>query len=192
MNLKNTRYSSQQVDKNRAFEFENKDESLNTSFAKDTIDVPLILLKELIPTNRYNNIVEIWELGSSDAALHTESCLEMPYKTVNISYEHIYNSLNQQKEYATTNGLSKKAIQLGLNVGPSVIKELNNFMKDFITKHIPKQNASKHNTPKHNIPKQNQKSSDESDSIDCSDSNYDDELDESVPQNIENIDPSSI
>ncbi|CAG8669819.1 25468_t:CDS:2, partial [Gigaspora rosea] len=114
-------------------------------------------------------------------------------------------------QYTITNGLSKKAIQLGLNVGPSVIKELNNFIKNFITKYTPKQNVSKHNTLKLNIPKQNQKSprknlkrtlmtksynilssSDESDGIDCSDSNYDDKSDESVPQDIDNIDPSSI
>ncbi|CAG8825243.1 37296_t:CDS:2, partial [Gigaspora margarita] len=62
-------------------------------------------------------------------------------------------------------------------------------------------------TPKHNTPKQNQKSpqrtlmtkfynipscSDESDGIDCSDSNYNNKLNELVSQNIENINLSSI
>jgi len=53
------RYTPQQVDKNCALEIENEDESLNTGLIEDTIDVPLIVLKELIPTDRYNNIVEI-------------------------------------------------------------------------------------------------------------------------------------
>ncbi|CAG8734670.1 19851_t:CDS:1, partial [Racocetra persica] len=43
-------------------------------------------------------------------------------------------------EYVMANGLSKKAIQMGLDVGPSAIQELNSFMKDFITKHVPKSN----------------------------------------------------
>jgi hypothetical protein len=38
------------------------------------------------------------------------------------------------------NELSKKAIQIGLDAGPSAIQELNSFMKDFITKHTPMSN----------------------------------------------------
>ncbi|RIB01771.1 hypothetical protein C2G38_2229721 [Gigaspora rosea] len=44
------------------FEIEINIESFNISFAENTVDVPLIHLKELIPTNRYNDIIEIWEL----------------------------------------------------------------------------------------------------------------------------------
>jgi hypothetical protein len=265
------RYTPQQVDKNCALEIENEDESLNTGLIEDTIDIPLIVLKELIPTDRYNNIVEIWELvhhrctkknyvvlfdnkshlctclglvrcgivchhffhllGNSMYAkfhvmliskrwyndekqreptsilcqqpftdgfqepsvntLQTETFLEMPYKMVNIPYEHVYNSLNQRKEYATANGLSKKAIQLGLDVGSLAIQELNDFMKNFITKHTPNQKSPRRNprallAKSYNIPD----SSDESDGFDSSDSNYDnDELDS---QDIKNINPSLI
>ncbi|CAG8828698.1 3784_t:CDS:1, partial [Gigaspora rosea] len=64
INLKTicNRYVPQQVDKNHVFEIENEIESFNTGFAEDTVDIPLILLKELIPANRCNDIVEIWEI----------------------------------------------------------------------------------------------------------------------------------
>ena len=55
-------YSLQQVDKNRAFEIEDEIELPNTNFAEDTVDVPLILLKELIPINKVDDVIEIWEL----------------------------------------------------------------------------------------------------------------------------------
>ena len=64
----------------------------------------------------------------------------MPYNIVNIPYERVYKSLNHRKEYVTANGLSKKAIQMGLDAGPSAIQELNSFMKNFITKHMPMSN----------------------------------------------------
>ncbi|CAG8767474.1 19194_t:CDS:1, partial [Racocetra persica] len=76
----------------------------------------------------------------TDTTIYNEAYLEMPYNIVNISYKRIYKSLNQRKEYIMANELSKKAIQMGLDVGPSVIQELNSFMKDFITKHTPKSN----------------------------------------------------
>ena len=55
-------YSPQQIDKTCAFEIENEIELPNTNFAEDTVDIPLILLKELIPINKVDDIVEIWEL----------------------------------------------------------------------------------------------------------------------------------
>ncbi|CAG8718244.1 1198_t:CDS:2, partial [Racocetra persica] len=148
-------YTSQQVDKNCALKIENKDESLNTGLIEDTIDILLIVLKELIPTDRYNNIVKIWELEPSVNTLQTETFLEMPYKMVNIPYEHVYNSLNQQKEYAIANRLSKKK--------------------------LPRRNSKTLLAKSYNIPG----SSDESDSFDSSDSNYDnDELDSQDIENI--------
>ncbi|CAG8844204.1 4060_t:CDS:2, partial [Gigaspora margarita] len=116
-------YTPQQVDKNHVFEIENEVESFNTGFAEDTVDVPLILLKELIPTNHYNDIVEIWEivhhrctkknyvvlfndhfhlctcLESSEETVYTETYIELSYKVADISYKRIHKSLNQRKEY---------------------------------------------------------------------------------------------
>ncbi|CAG8721215.1 20086_t:CDS:2 [Gigaspora rosea] len=83
-------------------------------YVENTVDVPLIHLKELIPTNRYNDIIEIWELvrhrynmsiihqqhftdgfqESSEAYINVVTYVEMPYKIANISYEHIHKSLN--------------------------------------------------------------------------------------------------
>ncbi|CAG8559680.1 24521_t:CDS:2, partial [Racocetra persica] len=81
----------------------------------------------------------------------------MLYKIVNILYKHVYNFLNQRKEYAIANELLKKTIQLGTLLAKS-----------------------------YNIPA----SSDESDSFDSSDLNYDNnELDS---QDIENINLSLI
>ena len=55
-------YSLQQINKTCAFKIENKIELPNTNFAEDTVDVLLILLKELIPINKVDDVVEIWEL----------------------------------------------------------------------------------------------------------------------------------
>ncbi|CAG8534589.1 23555_t:CDS:2, partial [Gigaspora margarita] len=69
---------------------------------------------------------------SSEETVYTKTYIELPYKVANISYKRIYKSLNQRKEYITDNGLSKKAIQMGLDAGPSAIQELNNIMKNYI------------------------------------------------------------
>ncbi|CAG8853960.1 25890_t:CDS:2, partial [Gigaspora margarita] len=61
--------------------------------------------------------------------------LEIPYKIPNISYKHVHKSLNQRKEYIKANGLSKKAIQMGLDAEPSALQEFNDFMKNFIKRH---------------------------------------------------------
>ncbi|CAG8847778.1 27860_t:CDS:1, partial [Racocetra persica] len=74
----------------------------------------------------------------TNTTIYNETYIEMPYNIVNILYECVYKSLNQRKEYITANRLSKKVIQIGLDVGLSAIQELNSFMKNFITKHTPK------------------------------------------------------
>ncbi|CAG8806028.1 14635_t:CDS:1, partial [Racocetra persica] len=76
----------------------------------------------------------------TNTTIYNETYLEMPYNIVNIPYKRVYKSLNQRKEYVIANRLSKKAIQMGLDVGPSAIQELNSFIKDFITKHALKSN----------------------------------------------------
>ncbi|CAG8766844.1 3559_t:CDS:1, partial [Racocetra persica] len=137
----------------------------------------------------------------TDTTIYNETYLEILYNIVNIPYKRVYKSLNQQKKYVTANRLSKKAIQIGLDVGPSAIQELNSFMKDFITKHAPKNNQkllrrnskeeSSRRNPKRTLSAKTyniQSSSDESDCCESSDSNYNDN-NESYSQDTENIDP---
>ena len=54
--------------KDHAFEIDDDVELFNNSFAENHIDASLILLKELILINRFNDIVEIWELICIDTA----------------------------------------------------------------------------------------------------------------------------
>ncbi|RIB28027.1 hypothetical protein C2G38_2028901 [Gigaspora rosea] len=77
---------------------------------------------------------------SSEEPVYTEIYIELPYKVADISYKRIHKSLNQRKEYVTANGLYKKAIQMGLDAGPSAIQELNNIMKNYIVRYTPKHN----------------------------------------------------
>ncbi|KAF0548841.1 hypothetical protein F8M41_025694 [Gigaspora margarita] len=149
-------YTLQSVNKHQNFEIEHSVELHDTGFVEEAIDVLLILVNKLIPTNQLENIVEIWELdkkqleddlilwqqpftdgfkeqerskiSSDDRAYFTTLC-KIPYKSV-------YKSLDQRKEYIKANNLSKKAIQLGLDAGSVAIQELNTFMNGFIKKHV--------------------------------------------------------
>ncbi|CAG8688884.1 45698_t:CDS:2 [Gigaspora margarita] len=75
------------------------------------------------------------ESPKSSATNLDEVFLEIPYKISDIFYKHVYKSLNQQKEYVKANGLSKKAIQMGLDAGPLALQEFNDFIKNFIKRH---------------------------------------------------------
>ncbi|CAG8480975.1 12317_t:CDS:2 [Gigaspora rosea] len=77
---------------------------------------------------------------SSEETVYTETYIELPYKVANISYKRIHKSLNQRKKYVTANGLSKKAIQMGLDAGPFAIQEFNNIMKNYIVRYTLKHN----------------------------------------------------
>ncbi|CAG8833629.1 25701_t:CDS:1, partial [Racocetra persica] len=57
----------------------------------------------------------------------------------------IHKQVNYRKTYVTINGLSKKAIQTGIDAGSNTIQELENFMNSFITKYTSK----KKETPIH-------------------------------------------
>ncbi|CAG8464699.1 2157_t:CDS:2 [Gigaspora rosea] len=72
--------------------------------------------------------------------VYTETYIELAYKVANISYKRIHKSLNQRKEYVMANGLSKKAIQIRLDEGPSAIQEFINIMKNYIVRYTPKHN----------------------------------------------------
>ncbi|CAG8851570.1 10236_t:CDS:2, partial [Gigaspora margarita] len=132
-------YSSQLVDKNHAFEIEDIVESFNTGFAEDNINVPLILLKELIPTNRFDNIVKIWELFRHRCTkknyivlFNNQSYLCTCLGLVRYSFQAFTNGFQESseatlnieiKEYVVANGLFKKVIQMELDAGPSAIQE---------------------------------------------------------------------
>ncbi|CAG8837591.1 36197_t:CDS:2, partial [Gigaspora margarita] len=158
-------YTPQQVDKNHVFEIENEVESFNTGFVEDTVDVPLILLKELIPTTAIIILLRFGKLFIID-----------------------------RKEYVMANGLFKKAIQIGLDAGPSAIQELNNIMKNYIVRYTPKHNqeVTQRNPIRtlldnsHNVENYSDIADDtDSNSIDNDDGSYSEENDE-------NIDPSLI
>ncbi|CAG8826687.1 4046_t:CDS:2, partial [Gigaspora margarita] len=192
-------YSSQLVDKNHTFETEDKVESFNTSFAEDNIDQAF--------TNGFQE--------SFEATLNIKSYLKILFNIGNISYERVHKSLNQRKEYVVANGLSKKVIQMELDAGLSAIQELNNFMKEFITKHAPKpnqklaqkkskrtlsaisqniQNCDSDNFDDNNSNNSNDlgDSNNPGDSNDPADSDNFNDSNSNYDDNIENIDPSLI
>ncbi|RIB09449.1 hypothetical protein C2G38_2208911 [Gigaspora rosea] len=57
------------------------------------------------------------------------------FKTPKIFFSDIYAKVNYCKAYVTANGLSKKAIQIGLDAGSSTIQELEDLVNSFITKY---------------------------------------------------------
>ncbi|CAG8680064.1 11271_t:CDS:1, partial [Racocetra persica] len=50
----------------------------------------------------------------------------------------IHTKVNDRKTYGMINGLSKKAIQTGIDAGSGAIKELEEFMNEFITRYASK------------------------------------------------------
>ncbi|CAG8815555.1 28164_t:CDS:2, partial [Gigaspora margarita] len=55
-------YMLQSVNKYQIFEIEHSVKLYNNGFVEEAIDIPLILVNELIPTNQLENVVELWEL----------------------------------------------------------------------------------------------------------------------------------
>ncbi|CAG8835756.1 28131_t:CDS:2 [Gigaspora margarita] len=197
-------YTSKLVNKDNALEIEYEDKSPSTSFAENTVDIPLILLKELIPANHYDDVIEIWELvlepistlqqqfftdgfQESFATNLDEVFLEIPYKIPDISYEHVHKSLNQQKEYVKANRLSKKAIQMGLDAGPLALQEFNDFIENFIKRHTLKRVSGQELTHK-NVKKERYWLND----FENPDSDYTNELSYQNYDDIKNLDPSLI
>ncbi|CAG8816257.1 37640_t:CDS:2 [Gigaspora margarita] len=65
----------------------------------------------------------------------------------NISFTDVHSNINYYKTYITINGLSKKAIQTGLNASANAIKELQDFMNSFINNSSDKENFIKIENP---------------------------------------------
>ncbi|CAG8486245.1 12999_t:CDS:1 [Racocetra persica] len=61
----------------------------------------------------------------------------------NISFNEAHIKISYCKAYTTMNGLSKKAIQAGLDAGSNAIKELEDFISGFIIKYTPKKKDKK-------------------------------------------------
>ncbi|CAG8818692.1 11262_t:CDS:2, partial [Gigaspora margarita] len=132
-----------------------KIEIFNT-FAEDTINIPVILLRELVSFVNIISILEIWKVirnavfhimlipkrwYNDEKQIETESQTrqqlfiiglgnsikvktlvhikqsfpDMSFCLLNISYNNIYNKINYRRLYVTVNGLTKKAIQTGLD-----------------------------------------------------------------------------
>ncbi|KAF0490132.1 hypothetical protein F8M41_021990 [Gigaspora margarita] len=158
-------------------------ESLNT-FIKDSVNAPAILAKELISSSEieswYTNVKQLeselqirqqpFIIGvNNNNADRTNTKQSFPHASFclpNVSFSEVHQKVNYCKTYIMINGLSKKAIQTGLDVGTNAIQELENFMNSFITKYAPK---------KKETPIQKRQHEDENDTtLNCSSSNKED------------------
>ncbi|CAG8784653.1 6604_t:CDS:2, partial [Dentiscutata erythropus] len=75
-------------------------------------------------------------LGDNTNAEHVEQSFpDLTFCLPNISFNDIYTKINYRKSYMMINGLSKKAIQTRIDTSSGAIKELEDFMNKFITKH---------------------------------------------------------
>ncbi|CAG8839956.1 9870_t:CDS:2, partial [Racocetra persica] len=54
-----------------------------------------------------------------------QSYLDLSFCLPNISYNNVHNKINHRKAYVTVNGLSKKAIQTGLDTGDDEVASSN-------------------------------------------------------------------
>ncbi|KAF0383519.1 hypothetical protein F8M41_011719 [Gigaspora margarita] len=62
----------------------------------------------------------------------------LSFRLPDISFSNIHAKVNYRQAYITINGLSKKAIQIGLDASSNALEELENYMNSFISKYIPK------------------------------------------------------
>ncbi|KAF0453205.1 hypothetical protein F8M41_001781 [Gigaspora margarita] len=126
-------------------------ESLN-SFIEDSVDAPAILAKELILSSEIESVLEIWEWYTNKKQLESElqtrqqpfiigvnnnnadgtnpkqSFPHASFCLPSVSFSEVHRKVNYRKTYVMINGLSKKAIQTGLDVGTNAIQELEDFM----------------------------------------------------------------
>ncbi|CAG8758602.1 44533_t:CDS:2 [Gigaspora margarita] len=148
--------STIQINSNEQFDLTNLTEPEITEvfdiFVEDTVDAPAILVRELIPSADITSQIEpelqirqcpfIIGLGGNietTISAHIEQPFpDLSFCLPNISYKDVQNKINYRKAYVMVNGLSKKAIQTGLDAGCSTIQELEDFMNKFITKYTPK------------------------------------------------------
>ncbi|CAG8836493.1 16826_t:CDS:10, partial [Gigaspora margarita] len=78
-------------------------------------------------------------LGRTETSISIEQTFSnLLFQLPDISFSDIHAKVNHRKAYVTVNGLSKKAIQIGLDAGNHAIQELENFMNGFINKYAPK------------------------------------------------------
>ncbi|CAG8727386.1 3615_t:CDS:2, partial [Gigaspora rosea] len=113
-------------------------------FVEDCIDAPATLIKELIPSTKVDSIQTrehpfIIGMSSTETSSSIEQAFpDLSFRLPDVSFSDIHAKVNHRKAYVTVNGLSKKAIQIGLDAGNHVVQELQNFMNGFINKYAPK------------------------------------------------------
>ncbi|KAF0520633.1 hypothetical protein F8M41_016183 [Gigaspora margarita] len=95
-------------------------------------------------------IIGLNDSMNSETSIHTEQYFpDSSFHLPTIPFNETHSKVNYRKAYVTINGLSKKAIQAGLDAGSIAIQELEDFMNGFITKHAPKKKDEK-NKRQHN------------------------------------------
>ncbi|CAG8625751.1 24141_t:CDS:2, partial [Gigaspora rosea] len=131
---------SNSIDQYEQFDFtepieQSDSANISNTFIEDSVDMPAILIKELVPSTKVESI------HSTKASIIIEQTFSnLSFRLPNISFSDVHTKINHRKAYVTANSLSKKAIQTGIDAGPNAIKELESFMSSFISKYAPKSN----------------------------------------------------
>ncbi|RIB01137.1 hypothetical protein C2G38_2231765 [Gigaspora rosea] len=95
-------------------------------------------------------IIGLNDSMNSETSIHTEQYFpDSSFHLPTIPFNETHSKVNYHKAYVTINGLSKKAIQAGLDASSSTIQELEDFINGFITKHALKKKDKK-NKRQHN------------------------------------------
>ncbi|RIB05909.1 hypothetical protein C2G38_2218377 [Gigaspora rosea] len=87
-------------------------------------------------TRQYPIIIGLGNKQSSKASGdNKQSFSNLSFCLPEISFSDIHTKVNYRKAYVIANGLSKKAIQIGLDAGSSAIQELEDLINSLITKY---------------------------------------------------------
>ncbi|KAF0525171.1 protein far1-related sequence 11-like isoform x2 [Gigaspora margarita] len=133
---------SEQPDLDEQFEYNEQSNSTEAFdvFVEEAVDAPAILLNELMPPTEVESVLEVWEVSR-----HRRNAKN--YIVLFKNNSHLCTCLGLVQygfvSYVTISGLSKKAIQTGLDSGSNAIQELENFMNGFISKYTPKKRERK-------------------------------------------------
>ncbi|KAF0528304.1 hypothetical protein F8M41_013207 [Gigaspora margarita] len=90
-------------------------------------------------TSQYPFIIGLDSTNNSTQT--NQSFPDLSFYMLNISFTDVHSNINYRKIYIIVNGLSKKAIQTGLDTGANAIKELKDFINSFINKYASKKKS---------------------------------------------------
>ncbi|CAG8802102.1 26492_t:CDS:2, partial [Gigaspora margarita] len=80
-------YTLKPVNKYQIFEIDHNVEVCNNGFVEEAIDVPLILVKELIPIDQSENIFEVWELEYVTANNLSKKAIQLELDTGSVTIQ---------------------------------------------------------------------------------------------------------